>query len=145
LLFPLLIITNGYFDYTSSHQKAFWSKKPCIYGLHGILGAAKFVGLSVSTAKFSYLQHHPHVYDHPLHTIFCSVLFSLVGNVSGGGLVIGTQTPLESRTYPTGQLNDCPSALFKLKGGAVVNTAVNIVAANIAAIAILFWFITLYL
>jgi beta-lactam-binding protein with PASTA domain len=66
--------------------------------------------------------------------------------VSGGGLVIGTQTPLESRTYPTGHwVKEDPSALFKLKGGAVVNTVVNIVAANTAAIAILFCFNTLYL
>ena len=88
--------------------------------------------------------------------------------MSGGGLVIGTQTPLESRSYPTGHLvvgggitsgsqvpnglrwyptghwpREDPSALFNLKGSAVVNTAVNIVADNIATIAILFWFITL--
>jgi hypothetical protein len=67
--------------------------------------------------------------------------------VSGGGLVLGTQTPLEFRSYPTGHLvvggGNCPSALFKPKGSVVVNTAVNIVADNIATIAILFWFITL--
>ena len=88
--------------------------------------------------------------------------------MSGGGLVIGTQLPLESRSYPTGHLvvgggitsgsqipngfrwyptghwpREDPSAPFKPKGSVVINTAVNIVAANIATIAILFCFITL--
>jgi hypothetical protein len=89
-------------------------------------------------------KHHPHVYENPLQIIFCSVLLSVV---SGGGLVIGTQTPLELRSYPTGHLivggGNCPSASFKPKGSVVVNTAVNNVADNIATIAILFWFITL--
>ena len=65
--------------------------------------------------------------------------------MSGGGLVIGTQTPLEFRTYPIGHCVNCPSALFKPKVGVVANIATNIVTANTAAIAMLFWFITLYL
>jgi hypothetical protein len=65
--------------------------------------------------------------------------------VSGGGLVIGTQTPVEFYSYLIGHCVNYPSALFKPKGGIVANIATNIVAANTAAIAILFWFIALYL
>ena len=132
----------------------------CVQNVHVRLS---LLGYPVSIDR-SYFQHHPHVYENPLQIIFCSVLLSVV---SGGGLVLGTQTPLESRSYPTGHLvvgggissgtqrpdglrwnptghalRD-PSALFKPKGSVVVNTVVNIVAANIATIAILFWFITL--
>jgi hypothetical protein len=39
----------------------------------------------------------------------------------------------------------CPSALFKLKGGVVVNTAVSIVVANTVAITIFLWFNTIHL
>ena len=64
--------------------------------------------------------------------------------VVGGGITSGSQVPNGLRWYPTGHWpREDPSALFNLKGSAVVNTAVNIVADNIATIAILFWFITL--
>ena len=39
------------------------------------------------------------------------ILFSLVGIVSGGGLVIGTQTPLEFCTYPIGHYFSVPRTL----------------------------------
>jgi hypothetical protein len=59
---------------------------------------------------------------------------------------MGTQIPEAFLSYPRGQEgNICPSATFMLKGCVVVNTAVNIVAANTTAIPILFRLITMYL
>jgi hypothetical protein len=81
-------------------------------------------------------------------------VFSFVGSVvlggntvAGGNVPIGTQLPKTSLWYPTGQpgIIICPSASFRLNGGIVVNTAVNIVTANAAAITVLSCFNTLYL
>jgi hypothetical protein len=63
--------------------------------------------------------------------------------VVGGGITSASQIPNGFRWYPTGHDFNCPSALFKPKDSVVVNTAVNVVADNIATIAILFCFITL--
>jgi hypothetical protein len=51
-----------------------------------------------------YFQHHPHVYDHPLQTIFCSVSFPVpsLSLPSGSGLTMGTHKPRGFRSYPTG-------------------------------------------
>jgi hypothetical protein len=66
--------------------------------------------------------------------------------VAGGNVPIGTQLPKTSLWYPIGQEgNNCPSASLRLKGGVVVNTAVNIVTAKAAAITVLSCFNTLYL
>lgn len=87
----------------------------------------------------------------PLATPFCfcvSDSVSLLPPLPGTGTTMGTQVPSIFRSYPTGQMGNgivCPSASFVLKGGVVVNTAVNIVIANTAAITILFCFNTLYL
>jgi hypothetical protein len=86
--------------------------------------------LPFEETSLHYFHHHPHVYENPLQTIFCSVLFSLGGNtvdggnrVDGGntvdgGLVMGSQVPSIFRSYPTGQVRPgvgiivCPSACF---------------------------------
>jgi hypothetical protein len=54
--------------------------------------------------------------------------------VAGGNVPIGTQLPKTSLWYPIRQEgNNCPSASLRLKGGVVVNTAVNIVTVKAAA------------
>ena len=125
--------------------------RDCLYLLAGTyIYYRYFVGELIYHIKFGSVWINGQSYGFsPYINSALIVLFSLAvpggKTVAGGNVPIGTQIPKTFLWYPIGQVDNCPSTFPRLKGGIVVNIAVNIVTAKAAATTVLSCFNTLYL